>query len=66
MSLTDVSGLFVVWFCRHLRHLVVDGPELPGPFGVVEERSEVKAVVVRAVALSVVGRCHCGHLVPVY
>lgn len=47
-------------------YLVVDAPKLPGPTGVVEERSEVKAVVIRAVTLSMVGRRHCGHLVAVH
>ena len=47
-------------------YLVVDAPELPGPASVVEERSEVKAVVVGGVALGVVGRRHCGHLVAVH
>lgn len=47
-------------------YLVVDAPELPGPACVIEERSEVEAVVVRTVALSVVGRCHCGHLVTIH
>lgn len=47
-------------------YLVVDAPELPTPACVVEERSEVKAVVVRAVALGVVGRGHRGHLVAIH
>lgn len=55
--------------CWHLSvylYLFVDAPELPGPACVVEERSEVKAVVVGAVALCMVGRRHCGHLVAVH
>lgn len=44
---------------------MVNAAELPGPAYVVEEGAEVKAVVIRAVALSVVRRSHCGHLVPV-
>lgn len=35
-------------------YLFVNGPELQGPACVVEERSEVKAVVIRTVALSMV------------
>lgn len=44
---------------------MVNAAELPRPARVVEKGTEVKPVVVRAVALSMVGRCHCGHLVPV-
>lgn len=47
-------------------HLVVDAPELPAPACVVEERPEVEAVVVRTVALGVVGRRDRGHLVAVH
>lgn len=47
-------------------YLVVNAPELPSPLCVVEEGSEVEAVVVRAVALGVVGRRHRGHLVAIH
>lgn len=46
-------------------YLAVDTSELPAPAGVVEEGSKVKAVVIRTVALGVVGRCQRGHLVTV-
>lgn len=47
-------------------YLVADTSELPDPACVIEERPEVKAVVIRAVALSVVGWCHRGHFVAVH
>lgn len=47
-------------------YLLIDGLELPPPASVVEERSQVEAVVIRTVALGVVGRRHCGHLVTVH
>lgn len=47
-------------------YLVVDASELPDPACVIEERPEVKAVIIRTVALSVVGWCHCGHFVAVH
>lgn len=47
-------------------YLLVNGPELPGPTCVVEKRSEVKAVVLGAVALSVVRRRDRRHLVAVH
>lgn len=62
----DLSILLLRGVCCHLRHLVVDAPELPGPACIIEERSEVKAVVIRTVAVRVVGRRHCGHLVAVH
>lgn len=46
-------------------HLFVYAPELPGPRGVVEERPQVEAVVIRTVVFSVVGRSEGGHFVPV-
>lgn len=52
--------------CFFARYLVVDAPELPSPACVVEEGSEVVAVVVGAVALGVVGRRHRGHLVTIH
>ena len=44
-------------------HLLINHAELPRPADVVEERSEVKPVVVRAVRLAVIGGGHHGHLV---
>lgn len=49
-----------------LCYLVINTLELPVPMCVVEERSKVKAVVIRTVALSMVGRSNCGHLVAVH
>ena len=46
-------------------YLFINDHELPRPLGVVQELSVVKAVVVGAVALSVVGRGENRHLVSV-
>lgn len=43
----------------------VDSAELPAPFGVVEERTVVEAVVVGTVRLSMNGRRDYRHLVSV-
>ena len=51
------------WF--HPPHLLVDALKLPGPFDVVEELALVKAVVIRTVALCVIGGCQHCHLVTV-
>lgn len=46
-------------------YLFIYTPELPGPRGVVEERPQVKPVVIWAVVFSMVGRSQSGHFVPV-
>ena len=46
-------------------HLLVNALKLPGPFDVVEELALVKAVVVRTVALCMIGGCQHCHLVTV-
>ena len=49
-----------------MNYLIVYALELPGPASVIEERSKVKAVVIRTIALSVVGWRHCCHFVTVH
>ena len=47
-------------------NLAVDSPKLPHPLYIVQERSEVKTVIIRAVALCMIRWCNCGHLVSVH
>jgi len=54
----------ITLFCR-TADLVVDAAKLPGPLRVVEERSEVKAVVIRTVVFSMIRGCYCCHLMSV-
>lgn len=47
-------------------YLLVNLSKLPVPGRLIQKRSEVKPVIVRAVTLSVVGRSEDGRLVTVY
>lgn len=46
-------------------HLLINAMKLPGPLDVVEKLSLVKAVVVWAVTLGMIGRGQHGHLVAI-
>ena len=46
-------------------HLLINGSELPSPGRVIEKRSVIKAIIIRAVRFGVVGRGQNRHLVPV-
>lgn len=46
-------------------YLLIDGGKLPAPGCIVQELSEVKPIVVRRVALGMIGGRQCRHLVPI-